>query len=236
MGIKELFQRVVLRKRPEPRPIPFGEIGNRVHHWSRYDVQDEEVAEAIRSVPRHHADGLFYLDTREPHIVSNIAVVTMTTTAKAMYPAAAFPTLGAGYFSRPGKTIKVSVSGLMTLPATPGNISFNVLWGTGADANGTVLLTGTPVAATNATKRFYLECTVRCITTGTAGGLQAWYWCLFDAGLVASPNTIYFAPAGVVGASVASDTTAANIISIQPLQSGTAGTVLVDDLRVEALN
>ena len=37
------------------------------------------------------ADGLFYLDTREPHIVSDITAVTMAATAKALYPAAAFP-------------------------------------------------------------------------------------------------------------------------------------------------
>ena len=38
------------------------------------------------------ADGLFYVDTREPHFVSNLGAVTMTTTAKAMYAAANFPT------------------------------------------------------------------------------------------------------------------------------------------------
>jgi hypothetical protein len=53
------------------------------------------------------ADGLFYLDTREPHLVSNLTAVTMTTTAKAMYPAAAFPVLGGQYFNRPGKAIKI---------------------------------------------------------------------------------------------------------------------------------
>jgi hypothetical protein len=160
----------------------------------------------------------------------------MTTTAKAMYTAAQFPTLGGGYFSRPGKALKIYCSMLFTLPATPGNLSFNILWGTGADANGTVLLTGTPVAATNATKRATLEVLVRCITTGTAGSLQATGWCLFDQGLVASPNSIYFMPSGAAGAPVTADTTAANIVSIQPLQSGTAGTVTVDHLRVESLN
>jgi hypothetical protein len=57
------------------------------------------------------ADGLFYLDTREPHFVSNLGAITMTTTAKAMYAAANFPTLGGGYFSRPGKAIKISAAG-----------------------------------------------------------------------------------------------------------------------------
>lgn len=182
------------------------------------------------------ADGLFYLDTREPHFVSNLSAVTMTTTAKAMYAAANFPTLGGGYFSRPGKAIKISVGMLFTLPATPGNLSFNVLWGTGADANGTVLLTGTPAAATNATKRSYLEVIVRCITTGTSGSLEASGWAIHDIGLIASANSIMMMPTGAAAAAVTADTTAANIVSIQPLQSGTAGTVTVDTLLVEALN
>lgn len=182
------------------------------------------------------ADGLFYLDTREPHFVSNLGAITMTTTAKAMYAAANFPTLGAGYFSRPGKAIKISASMLFTLPASPGNLSFNVLWGTGADANGTVLLTGTPAAASNATKRSYLECVVRCITTGSSGSLEASGWCIHDIGLIASANSIMMLPTAAAAAPVTADTTAANIVSIQPLQSGTAGTVTVDWLQVEALN
>ena len=182
------------------------------------------------------ADGLFYVDTREPHIVSNPAIVTMTTTAKAIYTAAAFPTLGSGYFSRPGKGIRIIMDMLFTLPATPGNLSFNVLWGTGADANGTVLMTGTPVAATNATGRAHIECDIRCVTTGTSGSLQVAGWVSYATGIVASPNSFVFFPSTTLGSAVTADTTAANIISIQPLQSGTAGTVQVDLLRVEALN
>jgi hypothetical protein len=115
-------------------------------------------------------------------------------------------------------------------------LSFNVLWGTGADANGTVLMTGTPAAATNATKRSYLEVVVRCVTTGTSGSLTAAGWCIHDIGLIASANSIMMLPTGAAAAAVTADTTAANIISIQPLQSGTAGTVTVDWLQVEALN
>jgi len=183
------------------------------------------------------ADGLFYLDTREPHIVSNIAPVTTTTTAKALTPAAAFPLLGAAYFHPPGKAIKIEVQFLLTLPATPGNISFNVHWGTGADANGTLISTATtPVAALNATKRGTLTLTVRCITTGTAGTLQATGFAQFDSLVVASTLQPMMIPTGAAVPSAGLDLTASNIVSIQPLQSGTAGTITVEELRVIALN
>lgn len=184
-----------------------------------------------------HADGLFYLDTREPHLVSDITAVTMTTTAKAIYPAAAFPVLGGQYFNRPGKSIKICMWLKFALPATPGNLSFNVHWGSGADATGTLIcVAGTPVAATNATLCAYVEVTVRCLTTGTAGTLQATGWAMFDIGLIASANSNMFFPKAGAAASASLDLTAANIVSVQALQSGTAGTVQCQELKVVALN
>jgi hypothetical protein len=43
-------------------------------------------------------------------------------------------------------------------------------------------------------------------------------------------------PTSAAAASASLDLTAANIVSIQPLQSGTAGTITVEELKVTALN
>lgn len=183
------------------------------------------------------ADGIFYLDTREPHHVANLGAITMTTTAKAMYAAANFPVLGGQYFNRPGKAIKIEVQFLLTLPASPGNFSFNVHWGTGADANGTLICAaGTPVACLNATKRGRIDLIVKCITTGTTGTLQASGCAWFDPLVIASTLQPMMIPTTGATPSASLDLTAANIVSIQPLQSGTAGTITVEDLRVMALN
>ena len=184
------------------------------------------------------ADGLFYLDTREPHLVSDITAVTMAATAKALYPAASFPVLGGQYFNRPGKAIKISLWLKMVLGATPGNFSFNLHWGTGADANGTLIcVAGTPVALTaSVTKCGYAEFVVRCLTTGTAGTLQATGWAIFDTLIIASTLNPILVPLAGAAASAALDLTAANIVSVQVLQSGTAGTIQVQSLLVEALN
>lgn len=182
------------------------------------------------------ADGLFYTDLREPHIVTDIAAVTMTTTAKAIYPAAAFPVLGGQYFNRPGKAIKISLWLKLVLGGTPGNFSFNVHWGTGADANGTLICTaGTPVALTaSVTKCMYAEFVVRCLTTGTAGTLQCTGWAVADPAIIAATHILI--PTAGAAASAALDLTAANIVSVQALQSGTAGTIQCQQLLVEALN
>lgn len=184
------------------------------------------------------ADGLFYLDTREPHLVSDIAAVTMTTTAKALYPAAAFPVLGGQYFNRPGKAIKILLWQKMVLAGTPGNFSYNVHWGTGADANGTLAcVAGTPVALTaSVTKCGYAEFTVRCLTTGTAGTLQVTGIAWWDHLIIANTLQPIMVPAAGAAASAGLDLTAANIVSVQALQSGTAGTIQVQELKVIALN
>lgn len=184
------------------------------------------------------ADGLFYLDTREPHIVTDVAAVTMAATAKAVYPAAAFPVLGGQYFNRPGKAIKISLWLKLVLGATPGNFSFNLHWGTGADANGTLICTaGTPVALTaSVTKCIYAEFVIRCLTTGTAGTLQATGWAVADPAIIAATLNPILIPTAGAGASAALDLTAAFIPSVQVLQSGTAGTIQTQWLQVEALN
>lgn len=185
------------------------------------------------------ADGLFYLDMREPHMVLDVAAVTMAVTAKALYPAAAFPVLGGQYFNRPGKAIKIGLWLKFILGATPGNISFNLHWGSGSDAVGTLIcVAGTPVAANaSVTKCAYAEFVVRCLTTGSAGTLQATGWCIPDGALVtAGAIAPILIPMAGAAASAALDLTASNIVSVQILQSGTAGTVQVQSLTVDALN
>ena len=184
------------------------------------------------------ADGLFYLDTREPHLVTDITAITMAATAKALYPAAAFPVLGGQYFNRPGKALKICLWQKMVLAGTPGNFSYQVFWGTGADANGTQICTaGTPVALTGSvTKCGYAEFTIRCLTTGTAGTLQCTGVAWWDHLILASTLQPIMVPTAGAAASGSLDLTAALIPSVQVLQSGTAGTIQVQELKVIALN
>src|SRR5258708_38560247 len=119
------------------------------------------------------ADGRFYTDLREPFISADQSPVTLSTTAKALYTASAFPVLGGQYFSRIGKKLRIRLFGKMTTGATPGNGSFNVYYGTGADANGVALMTGTPVAlvANGTNLSWETELYVHCRSTGSAGTL-----------------------------------------------------------------
>ena len=185
------------------------------------------------------ADGLFYNDLREPFLSVDPAAVTLAATAKALYTASNFPVLGGQYWSRPGKSMRIRLFGRMTTGITPGNGSFNVHYGTGADANGTLLMTGTPVAlvASGTNLSWMCEVDIVCRTTGSAGTLFCTGFAQFNVGLILSTVAPILLPASAPAASGAVDLTAANIISVQYLRSGsTAETMQVHNMSVIALN
>lgn len=182
------------------------------------------------------ADGIFYNDLREPFVTVPPGVVTLAATAKALYTASQFPVLGGQYFARPGKKLKIRLFGVMTTAVTPGNGSFNVYYGSGADATGVLLMTGTPAAltASQTALTWYLDIVVTCITTGSAGTLRCTGQAGFNAALLSARQML---PTANAAASGAVDLTAANIISVQYLRSGsTVETMQVLDMEVIALN
>ncbi len=183
-------------------------------------------------------DGAFYQDMREPFFVTDITATAITTTASVIYTAAQFPPLGANYFNRPGKMLKIRLWLKIAATTTPGNISFNVHWGTGAAANGTLIcVAGTPVAMANVTKGLYLEVTVRCLTAGSTGTLEATGWAICDPALVASTLQPMMIPTAGAAASASLDLTAANVVSVQMLASGTGGTTAqMQQMEVVACN
>lgn len=181
------------------------------------------------------ADGLHYLDTRAPFISADQATVTLSTTAKALYTASAFPVLGGQYFDVVGKKLMIRCFGKITTDGTAGNGNFAIYYGTGADANGVLLQSSTAVALTTSQTTLSWECTVyvSCRSTGSAGTLFCDGVAVFNEAVLAARQ---FIPAGTAVVSGACDLTAANIISVQYLRSGTGVyTMAVQDMEVTAL-
>lgn len=185
------------------------------------------------------ADGLFYNDLREPFIGVDIPAVTLAATAKALYPASNFPVLGGQYFSRIGKKLRIRLFGRMTTGTTPGNGSFTVFYGSGADNTGVVLMTGTAVAlsASQTNLAWWAELFVHCRSIGNIGTLFCTGIAHFHVSLIASTLQPILLPAATPAVSGACDLTAANIISVQYLRSGsTVETMQVHDMEVSAMN
>jgi hypothetical protein len=181
------------------------------------------------------ADGLYYLDTRAPFLTSDASSVTLASTYKALYTASAFPVLGGQYFV-PGKAMNIKIFGRITTAATPGNFQIAVYYGTGADANGVKIVetTATALTANQTNLSWEAEFDIVCRTGGSAGTLFGTGHCILNEGVLAAH---LLAPASAAAASASCDLTAANILSVQALRSGsTAETMQVHMLRVTALN
>lgn len=185
------------------------------------------------------AGGQFYLDMMEPNIFADITAVTLATTAKALYPVSNFPIIGGQFFARLGRKLHIRLQGRITTAATPGNGSFDIYYGTGADANGVVLASSAALAltASQTNLSWWLDVYVHVRSLGAAGTLFCTGKAHFNVGVLASTLQPMMIPASAPAVSGACDLNAANIISVQFKRSGsTAETMQVHDMDVVAYN
>ncbi len=185
------------------------------------------------------ADGLFYNDLREPFISANLATIAPLATAVALYTPSDFPVLGGQYFSRLGKKLHIRLFGKITTAATPGNGSFAIYYGTGVSANGVLLASSTPVAllANQTDLSWQAEVFVHCRSLGSIGTLFCDGSATFNNAVIAAANQPLLIPASSPVVSAACDLTAALIISVQFIRSGsTAEAMTVCDMEVTAYN
>lgn len=184
-------------------------------------------------------DGAFYNDLRAPFISADQSAVTLSTTDKALYTASAFPVLGGQYFSMIGKKLKIRLFGKITTDTTPGNLTFDIYYGTGADANGVLLASSAAITlvASQTNLSWQLECYISCRSTGSSGTLFVDGSAKFNNAVIASTNQPIMIPASAAVVSGACDLTSALIISVQAKRSGsTSETMTVQDMEVIALN
>jgi hypothetical protein len=185
------------------------------------------------------ADGLFYNDLREPFMAADQGAVTLSTTNKALYTPSAFPVLGGQYFVRIGKKIRIRLFGKITTGATPGNLTLGAYYGSGADATGILLVSSAAIAliASQTNISFMIELFAHARSLGSAGTLFVTGKAHFNPAVIASTSQPILIPASAAVVSGACDLTAANILSIQALRSGsTAETMTVQDMEVVAMN
>lgn len=183
-------------------------------------------------------DGPFYNDLRSPFTAADIAAVTLATTDLALYPVANFPVLGSNYFGWIGKKLRIWMFGRITTAATPGNGTFDVYWGTGAAANGTIIGSSAAFAltASQTSLSWRASFDITCRAFGASGALLCTGEASFNNAVVANTLQPLLIPASAAVQTTV-DLTAANIVSVQFKRSGsTAETIQVHELNVAALN
>jgi hypothetical protein len=182
-------------------------------------------------------DGQFYNDLKPPWVISDIASVTLSTTNKALYPISNIQAMGKDYWWA-GKKVRIWAFGRITTAATPGNLTLQLNYGTGADNNGTSIVASAAqtLVANQSNISWMVDLTIHCRTIGSAGTLFGTGIAQFGTAVIAAGT--FLLPATAPAASAAVDlTVAANVLSLQALRSGsTAETMQVHDLSVLALN
>jgi hypothetical protein len=182
-------------------------------------------------------DGNFLCDTRSPWMISDAAAVTLASTDKALLPVGNLPPLGANYFWA-GKLIEMEMFGRITTGTTPGNGTFSLYWGNGADANGTIVQSSAAFALTASQTNLSWKAKLfaRCRSIGASGQLLVWGNMDFNNGVVATSIAPILIPASAPAA-VTVDLTLANLLVPQFKRSGsTAETMQVHDFVYKALN
>lgn len=179
--------------------------------------------------------GLYFIDALPPWVVLDLSPLTLSSTDKALHTAGQVPALGAGFFNYPGRKLNIKAFGKMTSAATPGNFTWSIYWGTGADANGTILAASAAIALTanQATMSWALDIDVTCRVLGATGSLMCTGTFLFNESIAAAHGLI---PA-TNAAAVAVDTTGSSIISVQAKRSGsTAETITIQEMTITSVN
>lgn len=178
------------------------------------------------------ADGIHYLDQKEPHMTAAQSAVTLATTDKLIIPAAFTTNWSSGFGGKPGKTAYWTYYGSITTALTPGNIGVELYWGT-ADAGGTLLASSAALAlvASQTTIPFRVEAYLKNRGPyGSACSVLPWAICKFGTAVIASPNDHFIVPSGAPTA-VNIDATAASGFNCQVKRSGsTAETLTVQDV------
>ena len=185
-------------------------------------------------------DGPFFVDTRSPHIQTDVTAVTLSTTAKALLPIANLPVLGSNYFGWIGKAVRLTIFGRLVTGATPGNGTASLYWGNGTDANGTIIVSTaamTLTASMTSGSSWLWEMIIRCRALGTSGSLMATGTFNFLNSATSTTAASSFMVPATAPVPVTVDLTTASVISPQFLRSGsTVESIQVHDFLFEALN
>jgi hypothetical protein len=185
-------------------------------------------------------DGPFWVDTRAPHLSGDAPQITVIATNVALLPVANLPVLGGNYFSYVGKAVRLTMFGRWSTAASPGTQTFTFLWGNGASANGTAIVSSAAITpgASLVNVPWEMQVTIRCRTMGATGTLFGTGWFQFiNSNTTTTAATSFMIPAGPPAASASLDLTAANIISPQVLATtSTTNTMTIHDFLFESLN
>lgn len=185
------------------------------------------------------ADGIFYVDTRQPFITADQTQVTLTTTNKCLWATgASSPTILPANYWTVGKTLRLTAN-LKWTNGTAGNTTVGLMYGA-ADAGGTARVASLSKAKIASVGPFDVvaQAYITCRSIGTAGTLSMFGFYMFPVDLVLSTvQTIWTIPsAGTTVVGTVDTTVGTNSLCFEALTSAGADTVTATNIVLEAMN
>ena len=196
-------------------------------------VKDGEAIPAVSG----GADGIFYVDSRQPFLVADQSSVTLTTTAKTLWAVgASSPTILPANYWTVGKTLRLTAF-LKWTTGTAGNITFGMNYGA-ADNPAAIVNTKT-VAKIASVGPFgvFIQGYATCRSIGTAGTLSMMGFAYPSIDAVLSTNQpLPFPNDGTTVVSTIDTTVGTNALSFQAKMSAGTDTIVATNIILEAMN
>lgn len=182
--------------------------------------------------------GSFFYNLLEPHQFADVAAVTLLSTDLPLVANTGLLPNLSNFFARAGKTLRIEMLGRITTGTTPGNLTFDIYWGSNAAANGTLLASSAAQAltASQTNLSWFLQLDIECRQpgSGTNGLLFGSGFARFNEAVIAP---IMLIPASAPAVSAGLDLTAADTISVQAKRSGsTAETMQLHKVKYFEVN
>ncbi len=207
------------------------------HNLRGDNLTDDEIAQQIKSVPTHHADGIYYVDRRLPHLIADQSAVTPTTTQKSVWAVGASNPciLPANYWTL-GKTLRLTAN-LKLTTGTAGNSTFAMAYGA-ADAPACVVSSATRAKiASVGPFGMFMQGYATCRSIGTAGTLSMWGITQPDLGVFLSTSSPFVFPStGVTVVSTMDTTVGTNGLMFEYMTSAGTDSILATDIILESMN
>ena len=186
------------------------------------------------------ADGIYYVDTRQPFITADQTGVTLLTTQLQLWAVgASSPTILPANYWTVGKTIRLTANLKWTCVANANAITLGICYGAAAAPACIVLSPAIVPVSSTSTFDVVIQGYATCRSLGTAGTLSMWGFAVAPAGMVAATveGIFTFPSAGVTVVSTIDTTVGTNALSFTAARATTAGdTVVATSIVMEAMN
>jgi hypothetical protein len=236
-GGSKLTRRQLAQAKPQGPRILVNWFNVRSEWKDWNNPTDDEVADAIRRVTPHYADGNQYVDKRQPNLVADQSAMTPTTTMKNIWAnGATNPCILPANYWWVGKTLRLTAN-LKLTTGTAGNSVFEQAYGS-TDAPAALSLTRTSAkVASVGPFGIFMQGYSTCRTTGTSGTLSQWGMVFPSLDVFLSTvQPMPFPNAGSTVTSTIDTTVGTNGLSFQYQTSAGTDSILATDIILEALN